>query len=443
MKSIFSLFFCIALMQSPLEASTIEGPNDFTEVAKVGIPAVVFVETKVVSTRQNSFGDFSNPFQGDDFFRHFFGVPQQQQQPPQVQKGQGSGFIISNDGYIVTNRHVVTDGAEITVKLNDGREFDAKLIGEDPTTDIALLKIEARSLPYLTLGDSDTLKVGQWIIAVGNPLGLQASLTVGVVSATGRNNLDITKIEDFIQTDAAINRGNSGGPSMNLDGEVIGMNTAIASSMGGNIGIGFAIPSNMIRHVVEQLQSDGAVSRGFMGVLLQPVDKNLAQAFDLESTDGALVADISSDSPAARAGIKQGDIITKYNHRKVTNIASLRNSILMMKPGTKVAFTVLRDGKTLKVPVEIGSSPYEENQSQLGIHVEATEVGLVIARVDSGSLAEWAGLRPGVAILEVNRQKITSVDDYRRALSATPKGKPVLFLIKHGDSSRYISIRAG
>lgn len=429
--------------------------QDFTQVATKAIPAVVSIKVKSKPSANMNRQDLDDLFGNNDMFRHFFGIPDS----PKQQMGQGSGFIISPDGYVITNYHVVKDTTEITVLLNDSREFEAKVVGIDQNADVALIKIEAKDLPFLTLGDSEKLQVGQWVVAIGNPMGLQASLTVGVVSAKGRNNLDITQIEDFIQTDAAINRGNSGGPLLDLNSQVIGMNTAIVSSMGsGHMGIGFAIPSSMINHIVSQLRSTGSVSRGFMGVYMQQVDKDLADAFGMETPQGALVGDLAADSPAAKAGVRQGDILLKYNQLPITNIGALRNKIAMMLPGTVVKFTVLRDKKVMEIPVTIGAHPEEEAvantlEKDLGLHVAnlnpdlakklgaPQDTGVVINQIDQGSLAAWAGLAKGTIILEVNRTPIASVESYKKALKSTPTGSPVLFLIKQGDLTRYISLK--
>lgn len=422
---------------------------DFTQVAKKSIPAVVAIKVK---SKPNP---ATRP-EIDDFFGRFFGMPETQRKP---QIGQGSGFIISSDGYVITNCHVVKEASEIMVMLNDEREYEAKVIGTDQNADIALIKIDGNNLPFLTLGDSENLEVGQWVVAIGNPLGLQASLTVGVVSAKGRNNLDITQIEDFIQTDAAINRGNSGGPLLDLDSKVVGMNTAIVSNMGsGHMGIGFAIPSAMIQHIVSQLKDKGSVARGYIGVFMQQVDKDLATAFGLDAPQGALVGDLAADSPAAKAGLKQGDILLKCNNAPITNIGSLRNKIALMTPGTQVSFTVMRDKKLMDIGVMIGSHPDEDavassTETELGIHVAnltpelakklgaETEKGVVINDVDEGSLAAWAGIGKGAIVLEVNRTPVANVESFKAAIKAIPAGNPVLFLIKQGEYTRYISLK--
>jgi len=438
--------------------------QDFTHAAKEAIPAVVSIRVKGKSMVSD--GDQQNPFEffNDPFWQKFFGnIPKDHvEQEPIV--GQASGFIVSPDGYIMTNAHVVKDMSEIVVATNEGKEYPAKVIGADSNTDIALIKIDAKELPFLTLGNSDDLEVGQWVMAVGNPLGLQASVTAGIVSAKGRNNLDLSRIEDFIQTDAAINRGNSGGPLLNLDGNVIGMNTAIVTNMatGGYMGIGFAIPSNLLSAVMEDLKLGGSFKRGFMGVSLQQVDDSLAQAFGLPNAQGALVAEISKDSPAEKAGLKQGDIILKYNNNKVVNIGALRNAIAIMKPGNTITLSILRGGKPMDIKVQIGTFPQNKpivaavKENKLGIEVEtltsdaAAKLGLpnekggvIIRKVDPTGPAAWAGLKKGAVIIEVNQKKVKTAEEFNEALQATPAGKPVLFLIKQGDTTRFVSLKVG
>ncbi|MCB1112040.1 MAG: DegQ family serine endoprotease [Chlamydiales bacterium] len=462
--SVLMLSQTVAIAEQSQAAQQVS--RDFTTVAENAIPAVVSISVKG-QDRSTVLGDETQDpldlFQ-DDFFRQFFGGPRrrrfnsEQQQPI----AQASGFIVSPDGYILTNNHVIRQAGQITVLLNDGRELEGKVIGQDDNTDLAVIKIDADNLPYINLGNSDDLKVGQWVVAIGNPLGLQASLTVGVVSAKGRNNLDLATIEDFIQTDAAINRGNSGGPLLNLDGEVIGINTAIVSNSGtgGYMGIGFAIPSNMAEYVMQQLINDGSVKRGYLGVTLQNVDQNLATAFGLDKVEGALIADVVTGSPAAKAGIHQGDIVVNYDGKRVNNLAALRNAVSMMAPGKTISLDVLRDGKMQTIPVEIGTFPNAVasaagTDDKLGIEVQAItpevaqnlglidDKGVVITKVKPGSPASWAGLKKGAVIVAVNQQKIASADEFRQAIERTDSGKPVLLLIKQGDIMRYVSFKVG
>lgn len=463
-KMIFSFILPLLFVSIALPA---QDHASFTKVAQKAIPAVVSIRVKTSSAQGNFYfggqeGENDPFFQGfeNDFFQQFFGAPRRERRPQQRhQIGQGSGFLVSHDGILLTNAHVVKEAEEITVILNDGREFGAKVLGEDPNTDVAILKIEASELPYLDLANSDNLEVGQWVVAIGNPLGLQASLTVGVVSAKGRNNLDIARIEDFIQTDAAINRGNSGGPLLNLDGEVVGMNTAIVTSMGtgGYMGIGFAIPSNMAQHVMQEILETGSVARGFMGVTLQNVDQGLSQALGLERVEGALIAEVSKNSPAEKAGLKQGDVILSYNRQPVKNIAQLRNAVSMMKPGTEVKLSILRNGRQLSVPLEVGEFPSEfsrgHREVELGLEVESItpEIaqnlgfiggkGVVVTKVENGSPAAWAGFRKGTVIIAVNQKEIQNVEEFHQSVAATDEGKPILFLIKQGEATRYVSLK--
>ena len=457
------LFFTLALINPvnmPAETTALAQPiYDFRQVGRVAIPAVVSIQVK--GTGQASDDDETvDPFK-DDFWQRFFGLPKQDPSDDIV-SGQASGFLISPNGEILTNSHVVNHMSKITVTLNNGKEYSAKVIGQDTNTDIALIQIDASNLPYLKFGNSDDLEVGQWVAAIGNPLGLQASLTKGVVSAKGRNNLDLTRIEDYIQTDAPINRGNSGGPLLDMEGRVIGMNTAIVTSManGGYMGIGFAIPSNLLQSVITDLKNDGTFKRGYIGVTLQQIDENLASSFHMDSANGALVAEVAKDSPASKGGLQRGDIITKYNNSLVTNIAAFRNAISLMKPGAKVSLAVLRDGKPLQMNLEVASFPNQDQklsvkETKLGIEVEnlSTEMaqklgygdtpGVLISKIDSKSPLAWAGIKKGTLIMEVNKQKVVSVDEFNQALQKTEEDKPLLLLIKQSGMTRYISVKIG
>lgn len=434
----------------------------FTQTAKKAIPSVVFI--KVEGTLENEmYGDDPYGLFNDEFFNRFFGRPQRPQQAPQ-QISQGSGFLVSSDGYIMTNYHVVANAKNMTVVLQNGdhSEYSATMVGGDPQTDVAVIKIdhpEGREFPYLDFGDSDDVEIGEWVVAVGNPFQLEASVTVGVISAKGRHNLKITELEDFIQTDAAINPGNSGGPLLDLDGNVIGINTAIVSRSGGYMGIGFAIPCNMARNVYRQIVDKGSVSRGFLGVSLQPIDKDLAEALNLERAEGALVADVVEDSPAASAGIKQGDIIIEVDGIHVKTPASIRNEVMLNEPGKVVTLTINRNGKILYTQVTLGSYSKSsqltsENAQLLGITVEnltpenvkryklpPNEEGVVITEVKQGSMGARIGLRPGYLVLSLNHKKIANVSDFNEALGTIQKGKKVLILVKHGDMARFFSLK--
>lgn len=447
MRKLLFIFTMTSALLAAAAPAVVEPVRDFTTVAKKAIPAVVYIKVKGSAKNESL-----NNENLDEFWSQFFNLPQMSPRQELVQ-GQASGFIISPDGYILTNSHVIDGMKEIKVILNDKREFTGKVVGSDPNTDVALVKIEATDLPYIALGNSDDLEVGQWVVAIGNPYGLQATLTVGVVSAKGRNDLDLTRIEDFIQTDAAINRGNSGGPLLNLDGQVVGINTAIVSNManGGYMGIGFAIPSNIVKNDMEQILDKGKVSRGFLGVTLQPMDEDLASAFGTMRAEGILISDVTKDSPAAKAGLKQGDVILKFNGATVSNVAALRNTISLMKPGTQVQLTILNQDKTTReVTVTVGDFPTEttlasaKSENLLGIEVQTASgdvKGVVVSTVKPGSLAAWAGIKKGALITSVNQKPVSTVEEYNQAVASTEKGKPVLLLIKQGEFTRYVSLK--
>ena len=435
----------------------------FAAVAKKAGPAVVFVQVeKVVVKRGPAFEPFpfGSPFDffGDEFFERFFGrrFPRKYRQ-----MGAGSGFIISKDGYIITNNHVVADADKVKVKLADGREFNAKIVGTDPASDVAVLKIEAENLPVLPLGDSDKIEVGEWVLAIGNPFGLTQTVTVGVISAKGRSGVGITDYEDFIQTDAAINPGNSGGPLVNLRGEAIGMNTAIFTRSGGYMGIGFAIPINMVKIITEQLIKTGKVTRGWLGVVIQELNEDLAKSFGLEKPEGALVTEVAENSPAERAGLKPGDVIVEYNGKPVKNVAELRTMVALTPPGTKVKLVVVRKGKRKTLEVTIGNQPQslalltgqDEFLKKLGLEVQpltpelaeqfgyGVKEGVIITGVAPGSPAAMAGLRPGMLVEEVNHQKVRTLKDFARALVQSKKTGRVLFLVRDREFRRYVAIR--
>lgn len=440
-------------------------PNDFTLVAKKAIPAVVAIKTQEVKkSRAASKFRKSDPwgqedFQTmEDFFQRFF-RDSDEKSSSKVVSGQASGFIVSPDGYIMTNLHAVQDAGEIIVMLNDKDELPAKVIGQDNNTDIALIKIDQKDLPYLHFGNSDILEVGQWVLAVGAPMGLQATVTAGIVSAKGRNNLDLARIEDFIQTDAAINLGNSGGPLLNMQGEVIGINTAIVSHMGGNMGLGFAVPSNIAKNVMEQLMDHGSVSRSYIGVEIQKVDQNLAAAFNLPKPEGLLVAVVAKNSPAEKAGLRQGDIITKLNDSDVKSPGAFRTMIALMTPGSSIRLTILRNGKsqnvafqTAEFSTELKKEEKDTYTHKLGIGLMnltpdiaqklgySNDEGVVISQVDPGSIAQLAGLRKGTLIMAVNQRKVASVEEFNIAVAETEKNKPILFLVKEGRRIHFISL---
>lgn len=440
-----------------------EDEKGFTSVAKKAIPAVVFIKTQgqVQNDDEGAPFRFQHPFDpfGEDFFQRFFGAPRGWRgQPNAPQMSQGSGFLVSADGYIMTNAHVVKNAEKIVAVLNDGREMDAVLVGADPHTDIAIVKIDGRDFPYLTLGNSDGIDIGEWVIAIGSPFQLEASLTVGVVSAKGRQNLRLADLEDFIQTDAAINPGNSGGPLLDLNSEVIGINSAICSRNGGYMGIGFAIPSNMAKHVMEQLIDKGVVTRGFLGVSLQPVDKDIADGFGLSKPEGVLVSDVVKDSPADKAGLKQGDIILECNKTPIKSAQSFRNEVSLSSPGHGITLKVNRKGQILNLPVTLGTATDEVATNsilrRLGMDVEnmtadiakqlgytSRDEGVVITNVKPGSLAALAGLRTGYLIQAVNHRRVANVSEFNDALNQVDKNKRVLLLVRHGNMTRFYSVK--
>ncbi len=438
----------------------------FAAVVDKAKPAVVFVQVEKTLEKRRSSNQAQDPFEfffNDPLFERFFGPqfkPKKRPHQQFKQRGQGSGFIISKDGYILTNNHVVGEADVIKVKLADGRHFKAKLVGTDPQSDVAVIKINADNLPVLPLGDSDKLRVGEWVIAIGNPFGLTQTVTVGVVSAKGRSRIGINDYEDFIQTDAAINPGNSGGPLVNIHGEAVGINTAIFSRSGGYMGIGFAIPINMVRAIEQQLIKNGKVVRGWLGVVIQNIDEDLAKSFGLDDTEGALISEVSKGSPAEKAGLKEGDVIKKLNGKKIESVDDLRNRIALTRPGTKVELEVLRNGKRKTITVTIGEQPSgavkgvskHEILKKLGLGVQELTAeladqfgyqegqGVLISEVAPGSPAAQAGIKPGQLIEEVNRKHVHNMDEFLKALSTTKHTKRVLFKIRDGKFSRYVAL---
>jgi serine protease Do len=402
--------------------------------------------------------------EGDPFheffepFERFFGP---QHRLPYKAKSLGSGFIIDTKGYILTNNHVVENADEIVVKLSSGREFKAKVVGRDQKTDIALIEIHgATDLQPVILGESGALKVGQWVVAIGNPFGLENTVTAGIVSAIGRH-INQGPYDDFIQTDAAINPGNSGGPLLNTKGEVIGINTAIFSRGGGNIGIGFAIPIDLAKEIVPQLKEKGHVTRGWLGVMIQKVTPQIAESLGLQDAKGALVADLVKDGPAEAAGLKQGDVIAEYDGKPVNDSAELPLLVARTPVGKSVKVKVIRDKKEETFTIKIAELKEEETAQagsgtteDLGLTVqtltpdlaenlglERTMKGVVVTEVEPGGPATDAGLRRGDVILEVNRQGVKDVDAYRKALKAAGKGKSVLFLVRRGDNTIFLAVK--
>jgi serine protease Do len=439
----------------------------FRGVAKKVSPAVVFIQVEQEVAQEGpaqSFSPFGSPFD-DEFFRHFFGGAPQFQRPRQAPQkrrsvGQGSGFIISSDGYILTNNHVVEKADKVRVKTQDGREYTAKVVGADPPSDLAVIKIEESDLPFLRLGDSDKLEVGDWVLAVGNPFGLSHTLTAGIVSAKGRSGIGLNDYENFIQTDAAINPGNSGGPLVNLDGEAVGINTAIFSRSGGYMGIGFAIPVNMARQIRDQLIERGEVTRGRLGVYIQDLTKELARSFGLEDEQGILVSQVIEGSPAEKAGLERGDIIQRLDGNKVDKGAEVRNRIALTAPGSKIKLDIVRDGKPMQITATIGKlesdggGPAADTgeMPRLGLKLRALtpelaerlgyreEQGVLVDAVDPESPAGYAGIERGDLIQEIDRLPVADPDEAHRILAAGG-GKIHLLLIRHGEATRYLTLK--
>ena len=438
--------------------------DTFAEVAEKVSPAVVSVHSERITRLRR--GDQQLPF-GDDFpFRFFFGEqpPGNQRENRVPQQGVGSGVIIDKEGHIVTNHHVVRDVDKIKVTLADKRTFDAELVGADPKSDLAVIRIKdkVRDLPVATLGDSDVLRIGDWVLAVGAPFGYATTVTAGIISAKGRANVGVADYEDFIQTDAAINPGNSGGPLVNLHGEVIGINTAIATRSGQFAGVGFAIPANMAKGIIQELLSGRTVSRGLLGVSIQDVEQDLAQQFGLADNRGALITQITPDSAAAKAGFQIGDVVRRYNGRVVEDTRSLRNLVAATAPKSVVEVVVIRNGKELTLKPQIGEQTAavlaagrapEESTGDLGLTVQPLteskandlglvgETGVLIIEIKDNSPAAAAALQPGDLITEINREKITNLDEFRGALAKAKDKDALLMLVKRGGGSRFVIVR--
>lgn len=462
--TVVSAFLVINPTQSWAKRGVV-GSNIFVEIAKKENPAVVHIGTSTKPKVQQQqphprgrqfgekpFGQQQDPFR--DFFEKFFGP---QRNVPK--RSLGSGFIIDKEGHIFTNNHVVQGADEIKVTLENGDEYDAKIIGTDPKTDIALIKIETdKKLPVVDLGDSDRLQVGEWVMAIGNPFGLSHTVTVGVVSAMGRV-IGSGPYDDYIQTDASINPGNSGGPLFNTKGEVIGINSAIyAGNTGGNIGIGFAIPINIAKTILEDLKTKGAVTRGRLGVMIQKITPELAKSFNLSENEGALVGDVLKGSPAEKSGIERGDVIVEFDGQPVKTMEELPKIVAKTRPGSEVDVVVIREGKrkVIKTVIDVLEDAQEsvaKKSEKIGLRVQDitpelmqsldldSQEGVLVADVLFDSRASEAGIRRGDVISEINREKITNIHDFQEKMGVLKEEDTVLFLIKRGGSTIYVAVK--
>ena len=444
--------------------SNLEGTEQFPSFADLVEklqPSVVNISTTNTVRQQSPFRRGPGGPGGNDsfneFFEKFFGGGDSPQKKYKRQ-GLGSGFIMTEDGYVVTNNHVIDKADDIEVVLQNGDKYEAKVVGKDPKTDLAVLKFEPdQEIQPVKFGDSDSenLRIGDWVIAIGNPFGLGYTVTAGIISAKGRS-LGLGVYDDFIQTDASLNPGNSGGPLFNLKGEVVGVNTAIVAR---GQGIGFAIPIDLAEFVIEQLKSDGKVARGWLGVYVQKVTPEIASSFGLKENEGALVSDLSPDGPAEKAGIKRGDVVVEFNGKKVKDVSDLTNLAAETAPGSDVDVKIVEDGKTKTIKVKLEEFPDQKAQIEnevrenLGIRVKKLtpeiakrfnldqDDGVIISNVQQGSAAGDAGLKPGDIILEIDKKPINTLDNYSEALENVKSGDTALFLVKRGSNTIYSAIR--
>jgi len=461
---ISSLVMVVLLAVAGNGQARVSGLPDFTGLVEEAVPAVVNIRVTQFGDRVTpDSGEAQNPHdleQMPEFFRRFFDVPGSPGYGTPDRQGAGSGFIIEDDGYIMTNHHVVEGADEIIVRLADRREFEAELIGSDPLSDVALLKIDAEDLPTLKLGDSDALRPGEWVVAIGSPFNFEQSVTAGIVSAKGRST-NQQQYVPFIQTDVAINRGNSGGPLLNLEGEVVGINSWILSSGGGYMGLSFSIPIETANAAVTQLREHGKVSRGLLGVQVGAVTREMAEALDLDRPVGALVNDVTEGSAAEKAGIQPGDVILEFNGTTVEAWSDLPPLVGSNPPGTRAEVLVSRNGKEKKFDVTLdaleadeegnllGSESGSRQSNALGLQVEPIrddmrralgdpDGGVVVTQVESDA-AYRAGLRRGDVILMINNEKIDGVDSFERAVKSVPEGKAVALRVMREGVTRFIA----
>jgi len=458
--SLILLLFIIPMSAPAQDTNSIDTLRQmgkaFATIAEKASPAVVGIKAKQTVTQQYSTmpnWPFGDPFD-DDFFERFFGQPFPRRRSPKRKYRrpvQGSGFIVSSDGYILTANHLVGEAEDVEVKLADGRELEAKVIGSDSDTEVAVIKIDANNLPILELADSDKLEVGEWVIAIGNPFGLSHTVTAGIVSAKGRSGFRLAEYEDFIQTDAAINPGNSGGPLINLDGKVVGINTAIIGA-GGNIGIGFAIPINIAKFIYNQMIEGGKVVYGALGVIIRDLDPDLAESLGLKEAKGVAVTEVIEGTAAEKAGMKRYDVVVEFNGEKVEKVNEFRSRVAMLKPGTKVEIVVVRNGKRKTLNAELGESSTELQNAktplkaieQLGLTVQnltddlakrygyEDQEGVIVTQVEPGSEAAGKGIKPGMLIMEVDRKPVRNTKDFDQAIEKAAEAGKVLFLINDG-----------
>lgn len=448
----------LALAFSPARAQAPTEHNWIEEVVQKVLPSVVNISSvKKVSLNRS-------PLFSDPFSRDFFGdrIPRER-----IEQALGSGVIVSRDGYIVTSNHVVSGADEVEVRLSDERVFTARIIGNDPKSDVAVIKIEASNLPAIKMGDSSDLRIGSYVLAVGNPYGLEGTVTHGIISALGRTGLGITEYENFIQTDAPINPGNSGGALVNTSGELVGINTAIASPTGGSVGVGFAIPSNMVKQVMQSLLKNGRVVRGFLGAVTQDVTPVLSKIFKLPDVKGAIVTDLQAKGSAERAGLRRGDVVVRYDGQDIFDGGHLRNLIAQAPIGSRHKLDIIRDGRALQADLIIQEAPRDQRRKtdmveiregqqshplagllvdeltpqmarQMALPVNS---GLVVTDVEEGSLAEASGMQPGDVILEVNQKAVPTLQIYQRVVEPIRPNELALLLVNRQGTVLYVPIQ--
>ncbi len=465
-KSILSVVLLLCFCSLALAQNR---PDSFADLAEQVSPAVVNIRTVKTVTRElpgyfrfqgpggQEYGEDDMP----DMLKRFFGMPGGQGAPHDFkQRALGTGVIVDKQGYALTNNHVVAGADEILVMLKSGEEMSAQIVGRDPKTDLALIKITTdKDLPYLPLGDSEAMRVGDWVMAVGNPFGLASTVTVGIISAKGRN-IGAGPYDDFIQTDASINPGNSGGPLVNLQGKVVGINTAIVAQAQG---IGFAIPSSMVKVIMQQLRESGKVTRGWLGIYFQPLNKELAKQFGLKENQGVLVGDVMDGGPAAKAGLRRGDVILKFAGKNISDAQSLPRLVAETKVGSQVDLDVMRQGKPLNIAITIGAMPDEDApqaaatspkpDKNLGMQLQnmspelARQLrqdkveGILVNRVEQGSPADMAGLMRGDVILEAMQKPVNTVDEFNKIVGGVRHNQGVLLLIKRQGVTHYLVVQ--